>query len=387
MKLPPLWKVKRELRRVKEKVDHLVHRAIIDPRRQARYDRLRNRMVKETRGQQDLTSRVAVFVLFQPRGIAASTLLTLRHLATEDWSVVIVVNSVLTDADRSQLATHCAQIIERPNVGYDFGAYREGWFWLDRNGFRPDRLILMNDSTWFPIRAKDDTLRRMEGLNADLAGHIFKSESAQDTSRDHVESHLLMFSGAAIRHPSIRHFWSNYVMSDLRALTIGQGEKGLTQAAIGAGLKVDALLGRDRLVALLSALPEADLLSVLRNLVFHSAAGRQMQADLLAAAQAGRPWRDQLLGWTHTELSGSPQHLVSVTFLDPAMSLGGMGFLKKSSERRFQLARLAALRGIEAGRIAPMDPVVEAEVRSAIAAWEPPSDWRTNPKDLQVAEL
>ena len=330
---------------------------------------------------------IAVIVIFQPNGIAASTFLTLRYLARLDWSVVIVANSGVTHADRERLAEHCAMIIERPNVGYDFGAYREGWLWLDRNGHCPDRLLLLNDSTWFPLRAEDDTLSRMEALNADVAGHIFKSESALDSARDHVESHLLMFNCAAVRHPSIRSFWSHYVMSDLRALTISQGEKGLTQTAIGAGLNVEALLGRDRLVALLSALPDPELLSALRNLVFHNAFGRGLQADLLAAAKAGNPWRERLLDWTYKELSGSPQHLVSVTFIDPAMSLGGMGFLKKSNERRFQLARLAAIRGIEEGRIAPMDPVVEAEVRAAIAAWKPPFDWRANPNELQVAEL
>ena len=387
MKLPPFWKVKRELWRVKEKVDHLIHRTIIDPRRQARYERSRNLLVKETPGQQALTSRVVVLVLFQPKGVAPSTFLTLRHLAEEDWSVVIVANSSLTDADRERLAAHCAQIIERPNVGYDFGAYREGWLWLDRNRRQFERLILMNDSTWFPLRSMDDTLRRMEGLDAGLAGHIFKSESAKDSSRDHIESHFLMFSSAAAAHPAIRAFWSNYVMSDLRALTIQQGEKGLTQTVIGAGLKVDALLGRDRLISLLSAMSDTELLSVLQNLVFHNASGRRLQTDLLAAAQAGKPWRDQLLDWTFKELSGSPQHLLSVTFLDPAMSLGGMGFLKKSNEQRFQLARLAAIRGIEAGRIAPMDPVVEAEVRAAVAAWKPPFDWRANPNEVQVAEL
>lgn len=387
MKLPPLWKVKRELWRVKEKADHLLHRVIMDPRRQARYERSRKELITETPGQQLLSHRVAVLVIFQPQGIAASTFLTLRHLARQDWSVLIVANSRVTDSERESLAEHCAMIIERPNVGYDFGAYREGWLWLERHGHHLDRLILMNDSTWFPLRSEDDTLFRMEALNADLAGHIFKSESALDTSRDHVESHLLMFSGFAIRHPSIRSFWSNYVMSDLRALTIKQGEKGLTQTAIRAGLKVDALLGRDRLFALLSALPDPELLSTLRNLVFHDAFGRDLQADLLIASEAGGPWRERLLNWTYKELSGSPKLLVSVTFIDPAMSLGGMGFLKKSNERRFQLARLAAIRGIEAGRIAPMDPVVEAEVRAATAAWKPPFDWWANPNDLQKAEL
>jgi hypothetical protein len=61
--------------------------------------------------------------------------------------------------------------------------------------------------------------------------------------------------------------------------------------------------------------------------------------------------------------------------------------MKKSSERRFQLARLAVMRGIEAGRIAPLEPVVTEEVQAAIRSWKPPFDWRAKPNEVQSAEL
>lgn len=387
MTLPPRWKVKRELRRLVEKTRVATFQQFADRFRQFSYDRNLSRLLRETSGDLPLTPRIAVFVLFQPRGIAGSTFLTLDHLAQEGWSVVIVSNARLSDADRARLARRSAHVIERPNTGYDFGAYREGWRWLDQHVHKPDRLILMNDSTWFPLRMQDDSLRRMEALGVDLAGHIFKTEDAENKSRDHMEAHLLMLGPRALAHPAISGFWADYRMSNSRSITIRKGEKGITQTARATGLSVQGLLDRERMVGLLSQLPDADLLDVVRDLVLHTDDGRQQRADWLTAATAGQPWRDGFLSWASHELANSQEHLLSVTFIDPAIRLGGMGFLKKSQERRFQLARMALLRGIGSGRIPPIDPIVTEEVQAAIRAWKPPVDWRTDPNKKQTAEL
>lgn len=387
MKVPPAWKVKRELWRVKEKLQDLVLPKFTDRLKQMRHDRNLAAFLRETPGSRPLTGRVSVFVLFQPNGIAGSTFLTLDHLSAEGWSVIVISNTSLTDVDRERLADKAAHVIERPNTGYDFGAYREGWRWLTRLGHRVDRLIIMNDSSWFPLRREDASLRRMEALDVDLTGHIYKSEKTEDRGRDHVESHLLMLGPRAVSHPAIAQYWAKYKMSDSKALTILRGEKGIAQAALNAGLSVKGLLGRERIVELLSALSTSELLVVLRSLALHSQSGRHQRELWTEAGDDFPEWRDEFLQWTARELSNSRQHLISATFIDPAMSLGGMGFLKKSNERRFQLARLAVLRGIEEGRIAPLDPVVDAEVRATVAAWKPLSDWRANPNERQVVEL
>jgi hypothetical protein len=390
MRLPPGWKVKRELRRIFEKAREAVslHPANplprpIDRLRQNRYDRNSSRLLRETPGERTLTARVAVFVLFQPKGIAASTFMTLEHLAQEGWSVLVISNAPLSEADRARLAVHSGHVIERPNIGYDFGAYREGWRWLHRRSDRLRRLILMNDSTWFPLRMQDDSLRRMEALNADLAGHIFKTEKTEDKGRDHLESHLLMFSQNALEHPAIHRFWADYIMSEYKPRTILVGEKGLSKAAINNGLIVLGLLGRERMVELLSQLSDGALLDALKNLALHKDATKLRRAEWQAAAAAGQPWRKSFLAWTSNELSNSLQHLLSATFVDPAVRLGGMGFLKKSNDLRFQLARMVIVREIDAGRILPLDPVVTMEILASIRNWKEPSDWRVDPNKKQ----
>lgn len=330
---------------------------------------------------------MAVFVLFQPKGIAGSTFLTLDHMMQEGWSVLVISNAPLSDGDRARLAAASGHVIERPNTGYDFGAYREGWRWLERHGHALNRLILMNDSTWFPLRMDDDSLRRMEALNADLAGQIFKTEKTEAKGRDHLESHLLMFSTSAVRHAAIRAFWSDYIMTDHKPRTILLGEKGLSQAAIKAGLNVQGLIGQERMVALLSQLSDSHLLDALNNLALHNDAGKDMRSTSQSAAVSGANWREGFLDWARHELSNSRQHLVSTTFIDPACRYAGMGFLKKSNDRRFQLARLALLRGISRGTIKEMDPVVTEEVRAMVSTWSQPDHWRHDPNLNRIAEL
>ncbi len=378
--LPPYWKIRRELFRIADKLsDRLPFTFLQDLFQQRRYDRQLSKVVRETPGLLTLGDRVAVFILFQPKGIAGSTYFTLNHLAESGWSVVIVSNTPLTEVDRQKLAAKSAHVIERPNVGYDFGAYREGWRWLDRRGLQPKFLVLMNDSTWFPLRRGDNTLARMEALGADLAGHVFKTEKTEDRGRDHIESHLLMLGARALSHPDIRRFMDRYVMSSSKAVTIRRGEKGISQAAIAAGLMVKGLFGREEMVALLAGLSDPDLLVALRGLALHNDAGRQQREAWLAAATDNRPWRDAFLAWTFRELSNSRQHLIGATFVDPAMSFGGMGYLKKHAEPRFQLARMAVMRGLAEQRIAPLEPVVLEEVEAAICNWKRPVDWCTNP--------
>lgn len=387
MKLPPLWKVKRELYRAREQLQNKFTHPFVERLRQSRYDRNVVSLVRETVGALPLSKRIAVFMLFQKNGIAQSTFFTLDHLAQEGWSVLLVSNAPLTAADRARLSERSAHVIERPNIGYDFGAYREGWRWLDRHGIRPEQLILMNDSSWFPLRNDDDSLRRMEALDVDLAGHIFKTEETEDQGHDHLESHLLMLGPRALAHTAVRQFWEDYLMSDSKVLTIQRGEKGLTQMAIASGLSVQGLLGRERLVEVLEPLSDSELLQVLRDLALHNDAGRNQREVWLTAANNGRGWREEFLSWISRELSNSRQHLLSATFVDPAIRFGRMGFLKKSSERRFQLARLALVRAIERGRIDPLEPVVAEEVQAAIDAWKPPFDWRAKPIEVQSVDL
>ncbi len=379
MTLPPRWKVKRELWRIRDQIERRVNSAILDGPRQYIYDRLARKSVSIREGLLPLTERVAVVVLFQPKGIAASTLFTLDHLIANRWSPLIVSNANLSGRDAGEIASRSALVIERPNVGYDFGAYREAINHLEHTSHKLDRLILLNDSTWFPLRKADDTLQRMEAEGADVIGHIYKIEDPARRWNDHVESHLLMFGENMMRSQAFKNFWRNYVMSDSRDTTIEKGEKGITQMGLAEGWSVRGLLTREWLVGALRELDDNQLREVLLDVVHHREDASKHCDRLLQSSREGDNWREDFIAWVDSELSNSLQHLLSATFIAPAMVYGGQGFVKKSSGRRFHLARMKVLSLEKEGRIPELHPAVRREMEKAVAKWQPPFDWRRKP--------
>jgi hypothetical protein len=325
-----------------------------------------------------LTDRVAIFVLFQPKGIAASTFFTLSHLAQENWSVVVVSNAALSDADRTKIAKHSAQVIVRPNIGYDFGAYRDGWYWLQHRRQPVSRLIMMNDSTWFPLRADDSSLARMEQHGSDLTGHIYKFEAPRHNSNDHVESHLLMFNSSAINNTVLRMFWKKYNMTSSRAKTIERGEKGITAAIMSAGLTADGLLRRERFLSILQNLSDQDLIDAIKNFAPDDEIGKTSQQDFLRKFSENSFRRTDAISWVDHHLSGDARsaYFISSVFVDTALRYGALGFLKKSNDRIFHLARVAAMSSIAAGRIPAFAPEVMAEIQALIDKYDQSPDWR-----------
>lgn len=372
MALPPGWKIRREINRITDRTGRFVGRVLHDPIRKPIYDLTAKWRQRVTPGQLALTDRVAVFVIYQPKGIAGSILLTLQHLHQNHYSVLLVSNGPLRAEDRATLAQHSAVVLERPNVGYDFGAYRDGIRHLWSLNHDLSRLVLMNDSTWFPLRRDDDSLARMEALGADLAGHIFKSENKDHMGHDHVESHLLMVSHEFLNSKDFRSFWSRYSMSDNRATTIKLGEKGFSQMAMRTGKTIGSLMGRDWLLSTLRCLDEDNLRDVLEYTI-DSFRGRQRDAsEVRWAAANGKPWREPYLQWVDESLSSSLSFMISATFVMPALIYGRMGFAKKANDIRFHLARCEVLNLEKIGRIEPIDPAVRDEIKLAIQNWQVP---------------
>lgn len=91
--------------------------------------------------------KLAVFVVFRPKGVAASIYMTLEYLCKHGITVLITSNAALNHDDRQKFASLAWKVIERPNFGYDFGAYRDSILYLRDQGVEPDHLLLMNDST------------------------------------------------------------------------------------------------------------------------------------------------------------------------------------------------------------------------------------------------
>jgi hypothetical protein len=334
-------------------------RFTVDPARQWLYDLKASKVEAYFAGQVLLSTRIAIVVLFQPKGIAKSFQFTLEHLRSENWSTIVVSNSPVSEEDKSFILENAAGLIVRPNVGYDFGAYRSGIRFLEKIGHKPEKLILMNDSTWFPLRENDTSLRRMEMTNAAMSGHIFKTELIK--YKDHCESHLLMFNSVALSHPSWHSFWKKYVMSNDRHTTIMNGEIGISQAIITAGLEVNGLTNREQFFNYLYTLSETELKDLSNSIVFHDDKFKWKLEEILESEH----WREEMLN-----LFSESFLAFSINFISVAMQKFEFGFVKKSKEKAFHYKRRKVLELENSALIPPLHPAVHDEMVALVESWD-----------------
>jgi len=189
--------------------------------------------------------RVAIFIHFDAGGaLRLHVRQYLSALREAGLSVVFVTNSGRLRAEAmAVLRTLCAGVIVRRNIGYDFGAMREG---IDLLGLpRPDTemVVLVNDSVYGPLQPLEPLLNRLDFSRADVWG---MTESWQ--SRFHLQSYFIAFGWAALTSPAWAAFWRGVRPVSSKWWVILQYEVGLTQRFLRAGLRARALWGYQDLV-------------------------------------------------------------------------------------------------------------------------------------------
>lgn len=101
-----------------------------------RYDVARSHQAQVWQGNAPLQDEVAVFLIYQETGVSDSILFTLSWLKDQGAAAVVVSNAPLTDSDKTRLMDLSYLVIQRPNLGYDFGGYREGILTVLERGTR-----------------------------------------------------------------------------------------------------------------------------------------------------------------------------------------------------------------------------------------------------------
>jgi hypothetical protein len=358
-------KIMREARRAAGKLRDLI--AVLPERvAQKRRDQNLGDDLRQTAGAVPLGQRAALFVLWQPSGLAPSTLLTCDHLRAQGFAPVAVSNAPLTDRDRAALAARTALVIERPNLGHDFGAWRDViLLWLRSARLPENGLLLLNDSIWFPLSPDDDLLTRIEAeaLTHGFTGAVWMERPGRPHSA-HYQSYLLMFGPRALTHPAFAAFWQGYLASSRRDSVLARGEKGLSRAMSAAGLAAPATVSPARLLADAKAAPAPELARILDYAALVQP-DRRTARDALLAHQTEEGFRPKALDLIAASLfSGhfaeTHPYLISRST--------GLHLLKKRAEPTSTEGRRQYLRAVAAGDIIAPAPEILAEIRARTPA-------------------
>ena len=363
----------REARRVLRQIRGFPALVIDAALARRRYDRDRDALLRRHGGEVPAGPKAAIYLVYPRHGVVESHLLALRHLVARGYAPLVVSNLPLAPDDLARLRPLARAVIERPNVGYDFGGYRDGVLSLADELPRLELLLLLNDSAWFPLRQESDWLPKAEALKVDLVGpsthygmprvpverwRTFRFAHGTDSRDFHYTSFALLWSARALRDPGFLGFWRGYRLTGVKARTVRRGEIGLSRWAIRRGLSHAALPAPEHVAERLVSLdPPVMRAAVARSYLIDDAAMRAERAALLAADDGSAAWRDDAA----TFLLACAARRGAAYVLWRELIAAGSPFLKKTpfSNRSGDRAELPA--------DAPVDDDMMAAIRAEIA--------------------
>lgn len=248
MKRLSTWKLKRELARLGRQAlgAHSYLSSYLLSRHY--YDLILSKKIRKYIGNMSRSERVAIYLIFPQRGLLPSHLAALDYLSVSGYAPIVVSNLPIGNEEREVLLRKAHLLIERPNFGYDFGGYRDAILTIGSAPLRKlDRLVLLNDSCWFPLPGGMDWLKEAEALGVDYAaaawhGAIMPQDPEEYEFVDwnirknrrnfHYASFALSISNNLLSNNDFFRFWSKFRLTNEKHRTVRRGEIGLTKWVI-----------------------------------------------------------------------------------------------------------------------------------------------------------
>ncbi len=184
-----------------------------------------------------LEGKVAVFVHFDKYGkIHDYVIYYLEQLIAAGYRIVFVTNAPKLPAESLATVRGLASLVLwRRNVGYDFGAYKDGILAIPDLD-RVDQLIIANDSVYGPFFPFEQILSKIDPTQAQIWGLTDNWDIAY-----HVQSYFAVFTREAIMHPAFRKFWRRLRHISSKIYVIRQYEVGMSRQLRQKGLRCAAL--------------------------------------------------------------------------------------------------------------------------------------------------
>ena len=335
------------------------------------YDHVTARAIRCNGGEVPLRNEVGIFLIFPETGVLGSHYHMIDEMNSQGISPFVVSNLPLREEERIQLLPKVFRLMERPNVGYDFGGYRDGILDLAPVLSALERLWLLNDSVWLVPQSRSwfEDAREMsvEFVAASCANFLLPRVQPEKfryvnwnfaTSRRnfHYASYALGFSQQLLEDPKFLKFWNKFELRTDKTRTVRRGEIGLTQWVLKYGFSHGATFEIGKLNEELDLLNPSEIDQIARDLIIpEDITLEAIKAEVLLSdpdSTSGRADRVALI-LTAVARQASAYAL-------PAYTLNrGFQFLKKSPLWLSSESSVAMLRLIER-----IEGPVGAQIRS-----------------------
>lgn len=165
----------------------------------------------------------------------------LKQVASLFDELVFISNSQLMEDDLHTLSREITihRMIQRNNIGFDFGAWKEairilGGEYLEQF----ESITFMNDSCYGPLWNLEQTYQYYEGQTTiDFWGMTTHPELYQGRHliKEHLQSYFMVFQGSILKSEEFANFWTQLPSFNSLQETIDFGEIYLTQYFLALG--------------------------------------------------------------------------------------------------------------------------------------------------------
>ncbi len=161
--------------------------------------------------------RLCIFSFYDPEGVVDDYVIHfLKELGKHVDEILLYSNGPLLPHSENALRSVVAEIIIRPNFGFDVLAYKEGLEKIDFDAGRQfDEVLMVNHTCYGPIYPFEELFSEMDGRACDFWGVTAHMEMVPNpftgTGRlpYHINTNFLVVRAELLRSPPFRKYWSS----------------------------------------------------------------------------------------------------------------------------------------------------------------------------------
>lgn len=201
--------------------------------------------------------RIALYVHYDKNNcISEDDVNYIKELSSFVEQVVFITNSKISELEKKKVSPYISRIIERENIGYDFGGWRDAILSL---GFEYvatfDQLLLLNNSCYCGRYDFRNVFAKMESKNVDFWGITLFPYLEDGTYiqkpciEEHIQSYFQVFNSNVVKSSFFKEFWESIKNYEELVDVVANCETVLTKRLKDAGFKYDVFVKETRILS------------------------------------------------------------------------------------------------------------------------------------------
>lgn len=350
------WKIKRELLRAKQQLS-IVGISLLGRTKTRAYDKQRDKHLTVQTCNPRANVNIAIVLIYQPADIPKSLIRIFKQLNQAGFDVLVVSNSDLTENQASSMCPHVWRIIDRPNLGYDFGGYREGVLHILEGNHAFEQLMILNDSVWY----LPDTFEQITDHHSSKPNGISGSILRKKRNMSWLESYVYLIPKCVCEMPVFKKYWNNYILTNSKFWVIRKGERDFTHRMAQAGVALNPMMSNALFIESLKTETPDFLKTTLEYAGETKEHLHNERRLLLLDYTDSQQWAERAIEHTITCLESGE---FNSQFTYAAINKFNYPFLKKSRDSVNYFWRETFIKAHDAGNIPPIDGHILDEIRA-----------------------